>query len=289
MNTFDTDNHIERRNIAIILISTGVICILLFAAVLLPMRARKNSYLNEIVRLDAELEPYLSQVSEESLQLQLDREAARFRYYADKWKELTALVSTFRGVKATTDLFSPSKEGRIDFKIAFFEARERLTKKAEENKVSLPADLGIGETIAATENAEIQLWRLAAVSRLLDAVIESGIKNVIEIRPLEPRIYPLNAPEYSAMHEYPMLIRFRCRYPQVMNLIRRSQQPGSFFALRHIHGERKESLTSDALEIEAVYGAAIFKGPVDDILLDQTGRDENRYLFEGVNGTGMNE
>lgn len=174
------------------------------------------------------------------------------------WENKRQRAQTTKVGSALTDILTYSVEGRIDFKVALFEARQRLGRKALEQQVLLPPDLGIPDTIGADEDAEIRLGQLAATVRLLEQCITHEIPLVEQVQVLPPSIVPLQNDAYQNITFYPVKIQLMAPYERLAELLSSMMEEGSFFALRRLRLESGAPHDPEQVSVMAVWSAIVY-------------------------------
>ena len=211
----------------------GATLALLVAGLLLGLRPLKQ----EAARLEASLEAAGQRVAAHqgrgrpSLVTRLQAEQAAHRQLQAEWERQQERIRAFRQPPVPTEPASLSAEGRIDFKVALFEARQRLGRLAEERDVTLPPDLGIPDTIGADEDTETRLGQLAATVRLLETCIAHGVPVIERVRALPPETIRLTESGGQALQFYPVEMQVRCPYPALLDLLDSLDQRPPQYAL----------------------------------------------------------
>ncbi len=284
---WDADLWFERRRTALLL-TTGVASLLAMALfVLLPLRIETNRIQRGIDRVESDLEaaradvrprahpyrrrpdpredeeperqPAVGQPGE--LEATLRREQRRHERLLAEWHELKDLAATFRKATALERVLGAPEEGRIDFKVSLFNARMRIADAAGRTGMLFPADLGIPETLGATESAEVRLWQLAASVRFLELCIEVGIPAVLEIQARPPLTLPSLLADAPTQTDYPLRVRFQTDYPRFVEWIGRVSQPGEFFGLRAVQIAKSRPGGESPVEVTATLHATVFRQP----------------------------
>jgi len=233
----------------------GSLGLLLFGT--LPLRDGKNGLLAQHVRLERQLAEALAEPDAgPSLQQRLVVEQAEHAALQAEWERLKSIVQTFGEAAQPTDFLATARESRIDFKIELFNARQRLAAEARRLGVEIPQDLGLTETISAIEDAETRFWQLMATDKLVATLLQSGIAQVLEIRPLPARTHDLSSPDDARLREYPVSVTITCSYSSLLQLLDRIGTRGSFFALRAIRIEQ-DALEPGTLRVQMTCGASI--------------------------------
>jgi len=249
----------ERREVLYILFGCVFIVFVMVFVFLLPLRSEREKVIKEAVRVNRELRAFRRVPREKSVYAQLEKAKRRNREFRMEWEELRARVDTFKGRSPLGDTLSAYKEGRIDFKVALFNARESLMEKSADKKVVLPSDLGMDETIGTDEDAETRLWQLASVVELIEQAIELGIPVVEKIESIRPALHVLLEEENAVALEFPVRVTMRCPFDRMAGFLDALLKEGTFFALRRFRAERIEKDESKPLRIVAVCGAELFQ------------------------------
>ncbi len=282
---WDADLWFERRRTALLL-TTGLASLLAMALfILLPLRLETNRIQRGIDRVESELEaaragvrpqahPYRRRIDPRrddeqqpaveqpaDLEAALRRERRRHERLLAEWQDLKVLAATFRKDSALERVLGAPEEGRIDFKVSLFNARMRIAETAGRTGMLFPADLGIPETLGATESAEVRLWQLAASVRFLELCIEVGIPAVLEIQARPPLTRPSLLADAPTQTDYPLRVRFQTDYPRFVEWIGRVSRPGEFFGLREVQIAKKQPGGETPIEVTATLHATVFRQP----------------------------
>ena len=211
-----------------------------FLLVLRPIEHDRRRHADEADRLQAELDRYAERYAEVPLEVLLERERIHLR------------ARTLRDDRTLSDVLTSGVEGRIDFKVTLFEARDRLGRIAEERGVKLPADLGIAETIASAEQARMRLWQLASTVLLLERGIDTGIREITHVEALDPLSFPDAAADRPGVTAYPVNLRFTGSYDRFGALLRALDDEREFFALRSFWLRLPDPESHDRLDSRVV-------------------------------------
>ncbi len=147
--------------------------------------------------------------------------------------------------------------GHIDYKVALFDVRHRLQRKARALNVVLPADLGMEAAIRSNEDARERMYQLRAVERLVDLCLDVNIPRLQSIAPLEPNGIMLPGSTTVYMREYPVKLEFLGSMDNLYALFETVAQPGRLFALRQCRIESTVADTRDILEISLTLSALL--------------------------------
>lgn len=249
----------QRRQVgAIIAVMVIVLGVLVFGF-WFPIRERGEHVRTRIRDVERELVAYRHEHCRPPLELQCEAALRSQTLLQGQWEQLRARVDTFKGASPLTAGLSADEEGRIDFKVALFNARTMLSVKAAAKSIELPSDLGIDENIGTDEQAETRLWQLASITRLLETAITIGIPRVEHIEPLAPVTHPLTKEENALCKEFPIRLDTACTFDQLNALVDALLEEGRFFALRRFRAERVSRSDADPLEVSTVYGSFLFQ------------------------------
>lgn len=261
MNAWNIDGSGRERGILVgLLAGTVLILAVLFFALLLPVQRRRTAVADDRAEVAKEVEALPSNPRGSVVQ---EHAAARdeLQRLEARWTVLREDLDSFKTPPSFTRAADPTGEGRIDFKVALFEARSLLLQKAEAGGVKLPEALGIDETIGADEDAETRLWQLAALVKLVENCIDIGMPGVEHIDMLAPYDHTASANREIYTREFPTRIRLASSFEQTRRLLDMLLEEGSFFALRGFRAERMSKYRHEPLEVTAVYSGQLFDVP----------------------------
>ncbi len=146
--------------------------------------------------------------------------------------------NTFSCSLDTPPLPTHQDEGRIDFKIALFNARTNLLALAVSKNARIPLTLGIDETLSASTRVETARSQLSATVRLVQRVLETGIQVIDRIQPLTPRMKTLQNDTFSRLREYPIALDVQGSFEQCMELLSLLADSDNGYALQHLSLEK---------------------------------------------------
>lgn len=192
-----------------------------------------------------------------SFQDLLLRDRARFASLVREWENLEPRIQQFRE-KSLAEIFPRNPEGRIDFKIAIIEARQLLLKLSQEHVTVLPPHLGIPDTLAESEQADIRQGQLTATLRILVKCIRLDIPEIFQVQPLPPVRFPRE--EGASLMVYPIYVVFESSYETLARLLHEIQNKELFFALKHLHVESFFPEAPERLRVHVLWNAAGFGG-----------------------------
>ncbi len=255
--------HNDVRTLRAQVVLTLVVCVVatgaLWAFVLRPLQDEIRAYDNEILNVEEELAAFLVRMEDGGLAARLAEATARNRRLVAEWDALRERVDTFEGHNVLKETLPTYDDGRIDFKVALFNAREELLERAAEADVVLPEDLGVSETIGSEERAELRLWHLAATVRLVQLAIDAKLPALTHIEPGVPMALALDHDATQMAMEFPTRLVVRCSFKHLARFLDKLSREGSFYAVRKLHVERLGTHSSRMLEAEIVAGAILFQ------------------------------
>jgi hypothetical protein len=252
-----TSNRADRRAI-----STSILASLIVVAVAGVSIIRASSLCGVIRDEMAENDVIIEQLRmHEGVPVQEALEARKSRFVSlqSEWEQVRAITDTFQDRATIAYGAGIEEEARIDFKIALFEARERLQALAKAKGIIIPQDLGIAEEISTGEQTDTRLWQLAAVVMLVERLVELGVTDISDIEALPSVIHPLLEKENSVAEEYGVDVTFVTSFDKLPRCVMLPVGQGRLFALRRFATQRAGSSRDGALTIDAVYGSTVYR------------------------------
>lgn len=220
-----------------------------------PLQRKRQQMQTELAALEQEVHFYSTLEEETSLAQQVTIAQGRHQWLTLEWEQSLPNIKRFRE-KAVSEIISQSSEGRIDFKIALFESRYRLSQLGLAHATSLPPDLGISDTIGANESADIRLSQLTATVLLLEKAITMNIPVIDEVRASPPEVLPLEDASIPALAFYPVHIRMQATFEELVALLNHLQDEPLFYYLQHLRIEKPFPENPDQLTIYSVWSVA---------------------------------
>ncbi len=263
-----------RAQVVLIFVLCLIIVGALWTFVLHPLQDEIAACGDEVLNVEEELAAFLIRMEDGGLSERLTAATARNRQLVDEWKHLRERVDTFHDHKDIRESLPTYEDGRIDFKVALFEAREELLEDAAVAGVELPEDLGVSETIGTEERAEVRLWHLAATMLLIRRAIDAKLPRVTRIESGRPAALVIDSATAEMAIEFPTRIVARCSFSDLVRFLDLLSQEGRFYAVRKLRVERLDTHGARMLEAEIVAGAFLFlerNGMVEPI---QNGRED---------------
>lgn len=238
-------------------------CILTILALLVfgvyPLRRAELRINREMAEVKDGIAEFRAQAGEASIEKRLAAARAANSEMKADWDRLEPHVNTFSKEEKLADILASSEEGRIDYKVALFDARQWIDYQSRNNNTVFPPDLGMKETVGTEEVMESKLWQLAANVSLAEVVISSGMDAVESIDVLDPITRAITIGEHPYLMLYPVRVEMRGSYSDMLDFIRKIGGEERFFAPLRLLVENIDPSRSDLLAVRAVCAALLFK------------------------------
>ena len=261
MNTNGTVSLSERQQVTAIILCAALAVGLLWFFALLPLQRkrqgleRKNRQMQEELALGNYL---LGEMPLENRKIAVLEEGKRL---AREWRDGALTLSTFTNqtIQADRDV------SKIDYKVALFEVRESLAKKAAERGIRPTFELAIDEAVPGNEDARKRMLQLRAVEKVMDAALDVKVGRVESVEPFEPLPHREEATGDLFLEEYPVRIQFVGSLENVTAFIRLSFEPGRVFAWRRLKIEKESLQNPDRVRVDATLSALVFLRDVEEM------------------------
>lgn len=261
----------ERHQVAAILAATGAIIVVLWVAVLGPLNLKRRALEREIQSMSGQLAEKNFLVGEEVLRDRQREEIERGHRWIEEWRDAVRRLALMESVDDEGDL----RVGHIDFKVALYEARFRMNRKARSLGVQLPPNLGMEETVPSGEDARKLLYQLRSLEKLTDLALDLQVGAIRQLEPLSPIRHPVPDAEGVFLEEYPVRMLFEGDIGKLREWLRATLEPGRSFALRHLRVDGVPKGAPSVLRVTAVMSALIFPKNIEDL----AGGSEERVLY----------
>lgn len=270
----------RQKILAAVVVTLAVVAgMLLFGAY--PMYSRVATLNQQIEEVDSALIPYLRLLSQEPLSSRVERELRLKSEMSNEWIELVDRVQTFSSPAKLADLLASSEEGRIDYKVALFDARQRMSQLAASRDVVIPSDLGMTETIGTDEVMASRLWQLATNVSLIELLIDSGALAIDSIRLLDPIDFPVTSlGDSSILKIYPVQFTAIMPFDALVKLIRNFDKGDRFFAMQRLMVMSIDPKQPDILRVNAVASALLFRD--DYMYIEDAAEDWDELYWEDM-------
>lgn len=244
----------ERQQVAAILGVAGLLILALWFFLLMPQNRTRRGLEREIADMRDQLAQRDALISEEALEARRRSAEAQFRERHETWTAATERL-TAEGLRMGPDL---DGVGAIDYKVALFEARDRLRRRARDARVMLPRDLGLEEEVAAGEDAHQRMLQLRTVEYLAELFLDLRIGAVRAIEPLSPRRLRSEDGGPVFAEEYPVRVEFYGNLEHLFALFQEVYGRQPVFTLRRAQVAEVDPSQTDLLRMEVEFCALVF-------------------------------
>lgn len=254
MTALRLDKFSERQQVVTIIAVTAVIIGGLSYFLLWPQIRDHRAARKQIATISAKLAKSTYATGEAALSA---RRAAliKNRQALDReWTNIVAQVAAFPAEAAMTN----ETISAIDYKMALFDVREHLGRKATDRGISLPPDLGMRDTVDSGEDPRLLMMQLRALEKLVDLTIDIRIEMLRHVTPLPPIRHKIPGKEDDFIEEFPLHIEFYGSLQNLYDFLHETLEPGRVFALKNLLVEAASANNAELLNIDAVMSAIVF-------------------------------
>lgn len=255
MNVLQLKNWSERQQVLAIILLAGVITFLLWLFLLTPLFRRADRLAKEIDRMRAQLAQKNYLLGEDVLQQKIAEEQECNRRLIEEWASMASRLATFTNQE---EAVVSDGELIIDYKVALFDVRDRLRRKSESLKISLPFDLGMDEEVRSDEDARKLMLQLKTVEKLVDTSLDLKIGMLGRIEPMSPVKHQGKAGGAAYLEEYPVYVEFTGTLQNLFDLFQTILDPSHVFVLRQLRVESAPQRKPETVAIKAVISALVF-------------------------------
>ncbi len=241
------------RVLTIFVATVGLLGLLWFALLASKNNERK-SLEQEINAMQTELAKKGLLLGPDILRQELNKEIRHNGKLLLEWSNTVSRLNGFQGVPE----IATERIGKIDFKVALFDAKQRLLKKARALGIDLTADIGMYSMVKSNEDARRLMYQLKAVETLLDTALDMKINTIKFVEPMEPTGYHPEQSEEIFVEEYPVRIRLYGNVKSLYDLLSSALASEHFFVLRHLKVRSVSETKPDLLDISAVMSSLLF-------------------------------
>jgi len=260
----------ERQQVVAIIAATVAIIAALWFLALLPQNVTRRSIERQIREKRAELERKRLLFSEDVLREMKRAEVETSRQLEAEWKRMTERLSVIEPLGEDGE----GRVGHIDFKVALYEARFRMNRKARNLGIELPRNLGMEETVPSGEDARKLLFQLRALERLTDLALDLKVGGIRELEPLPP-IRHAGPGGAVFLEEYPVRVRFEGDIRKVFEWFDSTLQSNRTFAVRGFRVDGSPKGAPTVLTVTAIMSALHFPRELSDVI----GPPEEKVLY----------
>ena len=251
----------ERQQLVGIILVTLLAMGLLWFFALMPLQRKREAIEGQNRQMQDDLAKGNYLLGEMPLENRKLAMLAEGRRLADEWHKSADLLSSFEDqtIQRTQDV------SKIDFKVALFEVRERLVKKAADHGIKPTFELAIDEKVLSNEDARKRMLQLRAVEKLMDSAIDLKVGRVESAEPLEPIAHREESTGELFLEEYPVRIQYVGSIENVYAFIHMVFEPKRVFAYRRLKIEKESLKNPDQVRVDATLSALVFLRSLEEI------------------------
>lgn len=244
----------ERQFFMLSLLCLSALILILFFVVLRPKLQERARLREQVESKTRQLQSAGYLLGERPL-LQRKREVEQqVEQRLQEWEIITGHLSSFPGQEE----WQSQDVAKIDYKTYLYLTRNRLKRKAREQKISVPALLGLPDLIESNDVAREKMLQLMAVETLVDTAIEYGIADIRSIDPLSPVVHTIEGSEQVYMEEYPLRVMFEGSMSGLYRLWEAMFQKDRAMLLRNIAMEKTSLKNPDQVRMTATLSSFLF-------------------------------
>lgn len=244
----------ERQFFILSLSGLAVVLLGIYLAVLRPRMQERAATRFEIQQKTSQLNKAGYLLGEAPLLKQKAMLEEDYKRRMAEWGEVSSRLATFEEQEKWAD----TEVGNIDYKFQLYITRQRLRQKAREQKIDVPALLGLPDDIDSDDVARELMLQLRSVEKLVDTAIEYGIADIRSIDPLPPIRHTAGSTDQVYLEEYPMQVIFEGNMKGLYRLWEAMFQPNRALLLRNIAMEKTRLRQPDEVRMTATLSALVF-------------------------------
>ncbi len=263
----------ERQFFLVSLGGLGFLLSVLYLAVLRPGLRERAVLRADIEQMTRQLRKSGYFMGEGPLLKQKSALEAEYARRLEEWRDVSQRLATFEN----QEQWAETEVGNIDYKFQLHITRRRLGRKAAEQRIEVPALLGLPDEIASNDVARELMLQLRSVEKLVDTAIEYGIADIRGIDPLPPVRHTVGATTEVYLEEYPMRVTFEGDMQRLYRLWEAMFQPHRALLLRNVAMEKTALQRPDQVRMTATLSALLFlKDPGKIKVLQPQGNTRQR-------------
>ena len=268
MNALKLKEWSERQQILAVILLAGLLIFLVWFFALAPLNRQRRELLAEIEDMAEQLARKNFLRGEDLLLREKEAELAHNRKVHAEWDELSARMAAFANQKRLV----PDAPGRIDFKVALFDVRQRLLAKSRALRVTLPEAIGMNEEVNSDEDARVLMLQLRTVEKLVDLMLDLKIGALRNIERMPPALHRVGPKDPPFLEEYPVRLDFHASIDNILDLFHQVMQPQHVFVIKNLRVEAVNP-HEDLFSVTAVMSALLFLKDPDEIVPAPTRKD----------------
>jgi Tfp pilus assembly protein PilO len=251
----------ERQQLTALAVGLVLLIGAAYYFVMLPVIRNRRVLESEIARMRQTMAAggaLLEELPLESRRNALRQAAVRRR---ECWEKAARELSTFE----KQEILRTTEVGKIDFKVALFEVRERLRRKADEYGIRPTFELAIDEKVLSNEDARKRMLQLRAAERIMDTTLGLKVHRIESVEPLEPVAHQDPETGEVFLEEYPVRIQFVGNIENVYAFFQELFQTNRVFAVRRMRLEKESLNNPDQIRAEATVSALVFLRQIEEV------------------------
>ena len=251
----------ERQQLTALAVGLVLLIGAAYYFVMLPVIRNRRVLESEIARMRQTMAAggaLLEELPLESRRNALRQAAVRRR---ECWEKAARELSTFE----KQEILRTTEVGKIDFKVALFEVRERLRRKADEYGIRPTYELAIDEKVLSNEDARKRMLQLRAAERIMDTTLGLKVHRIESVEPLEPVAHQDPETGEVFLEEYPVRIQFVGNIENVYAFFQELFQTNRVFAVRRMRLEKESLNNPDRIRAEATVSALVFLRQIEEV------------------------
>ncbi len=251
----------ERQQLTALAVGLVLLIGAAYYFVMLPVIRNRRGLESEIARMRQTMAAggaLLEELPLESRRNALRQAAVRRR---ECWEKAARELSTFE----KQEILRTTEVGKIDFKVALFEVRERLRRKADEYGIRPTYELAIDEKVLSNEDARKRMLQLRAAERIMDTTLGLKVHRIESVEPLEPVAHQDPETGEVFLEEYPVRIQFVGNIENVYAFFQELFQTNRVFAVRRMRLEKESLNNPDRIRAEATVSALVFLRQIEEV------------------------
>jgi hypothetical protein len=250
----DDSFGVAAARVAVIFLLISALIAGLWIGLLTPANNQRKQALGNIKATETELARMGLLLDQDSLRRELNKEINYNSAILEEWSNTVVRLNGF----PTLPNIPAEKIGKIDYKVALFDTKQRLLKKARALNINLTSDIGLDAVVRSSEDARRLMYQLKAVETLLDTALDMKIDTVKFVEPLAPKGYHPEESDEIFVEEYPVRIRMYGDLDSLYDLLSSALVSENFLVLKNLRVRSVSESKPDLLDISAVMSSLLF-------------------------------
>lgn len=249
--------------VAVVVLSACSFMFALWTTLLMPLNKQRRELENAISSMKSQLSSEGYMLPQDILELELDKEIRYGKTLKREWSNTVSRITGFPG----SERFIEIDIGKIDYKVALFDTKQRLLRKAKALDINLPKDIGMDSAVRGNEDARQLMFQLKAVEQLLDLILDLKIKTVRFVEPRPAVGHKFGGAGDVFLEEYPVKVQFFGNMKDLYSLLDTSIYGKTFFVLKQFRIEAPSEESPDILNISTVMSSLLFIAKPEELTL----------------------